>query len=98
MDAGVRVYRYKGGFLHSKLLVADDSFMTVGSTNMDFRSLENNFEINAFVYDTRAAIEAKQLFLKDLRKSSLMIPRRWRNRSAWRRVRESVLRLLSPLL
>lgn len=98
MDAGVRVYRYKGGFLHSKLLVADDSFMTIGSTNMDFRSLENNFEINAFVYDTRAAIEAKQLFLKDLRKSSLMIPRRWRNRSAWRRVRESVLRLLSPLL
>ncbi|HZK02940.1 MAG TPA: cardiolipin synthase [Bacteroidaceae bacterium] len=98
MDAGVKVYRYKGGFLHSKLLVADDSFMTVGSTNMDFRSFENNFEINAFVYDTEAATEAKQLFLEDIKKSSLMIPRKWKRRSAWKRINESVLRLLSPLL
>ena len=48
LQAGVKVYFYKAGFLHSKMLVVDDEFSTVGSTNIDFRSFEHNFEVNAF--------------------------------------------------
>ena len=50
VKAGVKVYFYKPGFLHSKLMVADDELTCIGSANMDFRSFEHNFEINAFVY------------------------------------------------
>ena len=50
MDAGVKVYLYGAGFNHSKMMVSDDLVATVGSTNVDFRSFENNFEANAFFY------------------------------------------------
>ena len=50
LKAGVKVYLYQKGFLHSKMMVSDDMLSTIGSTNMDFRSFEHNFEINAFVY------------------------------------------------
>ena len=52
MKAGVKILFYKPGFLHSKLLIIDDTLTVIGSANMDFRSFEHNFEINAFVYDT----------------------------------------------
>ena len=55
MRAGVRIYLYQKGFLHSKLMVSDDTLSTVGSTNMDFRSFEHNFEVNAFMYDPASA-------------------------------------------
>lgn len=48
MKAGVKIYLYRKGFIHSKLMVSDDEFSTIGSTNMDFRSFEHNFEANAF--------------------------------------------------
>lgn len=60
MRAGVRVYLYQKGFLHSKTLVCDDTLMSCGSTNIDFRSFERNFEVNAFVYDKEAALHMKK--------------------------------------
>ncbi|MDA3853624.1 MAG: cardiolipin synthase, partial [Bacteroidales bacterium] len=63
LKAGVRIYRYSGGFIHSKMIVADDTLTTIGSSNMDFRSFESNFEVNAFVYDTSIAKRCKQYFL-----------------------------------
>ncbi len=99
LQAGVKVYLYRGGFNHSKLLVCDDSVCTCGSTNIDFRSFENNFEANAFIYDEQTALRFKQIFLDDTRKSTFVTPRMIaRKRPFLNRLWESVVRLLSPLL
>ena len=64
-EAGVKVMLYEEGFLHSKLMVCDDSISTCGSTNLDFRSFENNFEANIFFYDEGTALRLKNIFLRD---------------------------------
>lgn len=61
LQAGIRVFTYNAGFLHSKCAVADDDWCTVGSSNMDFRSFENNFEANAFIYGKKAATSVKEI-------------------------------------
>ena len=99
VKAGVKVYLYKAGFNHSKLLVADDSMATIGSTNVDFRSFENDFEANAFFYDKKIALEVKDIFLKDQEACvSLEDVRNLTHRSFLQRLWESMVRLLSPLL
>ena len=98
MDAGVKIYLYRKGFIHSKLMVSDDNFSTVGSTNMDFRSFEHNFEANAFFYDRDTALALKEIFLADQKKCMLLSPKVWNRRSWKNKVTESVVRLLSPLL
>ena len=99
VKAGVKVYLYKAGFNHSKLLVADDSIATIGSTNVDFRSFENDFEANAFFYDKKIALKVKDIFLKDQEECvSLEDVRNLTHRSFLQRLWESMVRLLSPLL
>lgn len=99
VKAGVKVYLYKAGFNHSKLLVADDSIATIGSTNVDFRSFENDFEANAFFYDKKTALEVKEIFLKDQEECiALEDVRNLTHRSFLQRLWESIIRLLSPLL
>ncbi|MGN0191367.1 MAG: cardiolipin synthase [Candidatus Cryptobacteroides sp.] len=98
LAAGVKVYFYRKGFLHSKAIVSDDSFCTIGSTNMDIRSFELDFEVNAFIYDSRIAIRLKEEFLKDLEDSEPVDRDIWRNRPLWHKLRESCSRLFSPLL
>ena len=99
VKAGVKVYLYKAGFNHSKLLVADDSIATIGSTNVDFRSFENDFEANAFFYDKKIALNVKDIFLKDQEACvSLEDVRNLTHRSFLQRLWESIIRLLSPLL
>lgn len=99
VKAGVKVYLYKAGFNHSKLLVADDSIATIGSTNVDFRSFENDFEANAFFYDKKIALKVKDIFLKDQEESvALEDVRNLTHRSFLQRLWESIVRLLSPLL
>ena len=99
VKAGVKVYLYKAGFNHSKLLVADDSIATIGSTNVDFRSFENDFEANAFFYDKKIALEVKEIFLKDQEECvALEDVRNLTHRSFLQRLWESMVRLLSPLL
>ena len=98
VKAGVKVYLYKAGFNHSKLLVADDSIATIGSTNVDFRSFENDFEANAFFYDKKIALKVKDIFLKDQEESvALEDVRNLTHRSFLQRLWESMVRLLSPL-
>lgn len=99
MSSGVKVYLYKGGFLHSKILVCDDSISTCGSTNVDARSFENNFESNAFFYDEAMARRFKAVFLEDLSRSVPLsdIPERMRP-GFFPHLWESFTRLLSPLL
>lgn len=98
-DSGVKVYLYESGFLHSKILVCDDSLVTCGSTNVDARSFENNFESNAFFYDKDVALRFKAIFMEDLSRSVLLSARADRIRPGFfPRLWESLTRLLSPLL
>ena len=99
MEAGVKVYLYTGGFNHSKLLVSDDNLCTVGSTNVDFRSFENNFEANAFFFDEGMAQRIKQIYLNDEAQSILVDDVTYFvKRPFLQRLFESIVRLLSPLL
>ena len=97
-EAGVKVSLYEAGFLHSKLMVCDDMIATCGSTNLDFRSFENNFEANIFFYDEAIALRMKELFLKDIEQAVPLeeVPERMR-RGFFVRLWESVTRMLSPL-
>lgn len=98
MKAGVKVYLYKKGFLHSKLWVSDDTFASVGSTNLDFRSFEHNFEANIFFYDMATVVRLKEIFLADQRYALLLSRKLWNQRSFKNKVTESIVRLLAPLL
>ena len=99
VDSGVEVYLYSSGFNHSKLLVSDDSLSTCGSTNIDFRSFDNNFESNVFIYDRGMALRIKEVFMKDMencvRYEDYMRSRRL---SFTHRLWESLVRLFSPLM
>lgn len=99
VDAGVDVYLYKAGFNHSKLLVSDDSLSTCGSTNIDFRSFDNNFESNVFIYDRQMALRIKQVFTDDMaccvKYTDYM---RTRRLSFTHRLWESLVRMFSPLM
>lgn len=98
LRAGVKVYFYKKGFLHSKLMVSDDMLSTVGSTNIDFRSFEHNFEVNAFIYDMETALNLKEIFHQDQRDSVQISLKKWKTRPLYQKAIESVVRLLAPLL
>ena len=98
VKAGVKVYLYKPGFLHSKLVVSDDALTSIGSANMDFRSFEHNFEINAFVYQKEFALQMKRIFTHDMHHCERLIPSRWLKRPLKQRMAESFMRLFSPLL
>lgn len=96
--ANVKVYFYTKGFLHSKMMVVDDTLCTLGSTNIDTRSFEQNFEINAFMFDENLARQVRQIFLNDLNDSSKVEYRQWVKRPKKQKIKESFARLFSPLL
>lgn len=99
LEAGVKVRLYEKGFNHSKLLVADDQISTCGSTNIDFRSFENNFEANVFFYDRQTALRIKDIYMRDEACSiNFSEARELHHRPYLHRFVESLLRLLSPLL
>lgn len=99
MHAGVKVYLYNAGFLHSKTFVCDDYLSSVGSVNLDFRSFFYNFEVSAFVYGKRVACSLKETFLEDMKSSRLLTFNGFMSeRSFTERCLESFARLFSPLL
>jgi len=98
VKAGVKVYFYNPGFLHSKLIVVDDMVASIGSANMDFRSFEHNFEINAYVYQEDFAVQMRKLFHHDMQFCDRLVPSRWLKRPLKQRLAESFMRLFSPLL
>ena len=99
VEAGIKVNLYSAGFLHSKLMVCDDNISTCGSTNLDFRSFENNLEANAFFYGKDVALRMKQIFLNDEAQSVPLtsLPHRIRPKFMVR-LAESFIRLLAPLM
>ncbi|MFB4159453.1 cardiolipin synthase [Geomicrobium sp. JSM 1781026] len=95
---GANIWIYEKGFMHAKTIVVDEEVSSVGTTNIDPRSFKLNFEVNAVVYDTKVAKELHELFLLDMKDSSLLTEERYAERSLWIKTKESVSRLLSPIL
>ncbi len=97
-EAGVKVFLYSPGFIHSKMLVTDDTLATCGSTNIDFRSFENNFEANAFFYGSDTAKRFKNIFLANQQQSinATACPA-YRRRRFPEQLLESLARLTAPL-
>lgn len=98
LEYGIKVYLYKEGFLHAKTLVVDGKIASVGTTNLDIRSFKLNFEMNAFIYSERVATELSACFVKDMDGCELMTMEIYNNRPMFNRFRESISRLLSPIL
>ncbi len=98
LEAGVRVYSYQKGFIHSKLIMVDDVFASVGTANMDIRSFDDNFEINALVYDELLCLELKDSFLEDLGSCIEIDFEQFSRRGFRRKFIESFARIFSPLL
>ncbi|MGN0135467.1 cardiolipin synthase [Anaerotignum sp.] len=98
LEAGVKVYQYEKGFIHAKVLTIDGTVASVGSANMDIRSFDLNFEVNAFMYDEEMTKILEDDFRNDLH-SCVEITKEWYHRRRWWfRVHESIARLISPML
>ena len=98
LDAGIKVYLYHKGFTHSKLIMVDDAFSSVGTANMDIRSFDQNFEVNALIYDQQFTINMRNIFMNDIKDLECIDVNEWEQRPNWVFFRESVARLFSPLL
>jgi cardiolipin synthase len=96
--AGVKVYLYRGGYLHAKTISIDGEICSIGSANMDIRSFSINYELNAVIYDRATAREVETAFGRDLAACALFDPDEYRSRPWPLRFRDSVTRLGSPLL
>ena len=97
LRCGIRVYRYPG-FLHAKTVVLDDMAASVGSTNLDMRSFDLDYEINALVYDRAFAMACRRTFEQDQAVSRQLTPEEYRRRPLSDKIKESVLRLVTPLM
>lgn len=98
LEAGVEVYQYTKGFVHAKTIVIDDVFSTVGTANMDYRSFNINFEVNALVYNKTFARELNQVFNSDLENSIQLELNAWKKRNKRTKLTEALARLAAPLL
>lgn len=98
LRSGIKVYFYEKGMLHSKAIIIDDDFCTVGSTNFDFRSFEHNFEANMLIYSPEFNARLKEMFFRDMHDSSRIVASEWRQRPLYEKALESVMRLFSPIL
>lgn len=97
MAAGVRIYEYSRGFIHSKTFVADDTVATVGTTNLDFRSLYLSFECGTLMYRTKAVMQVKEDFLETLEQCHEITEKDCQC-GPIRRIFQDVLRLFAPLM
>ncbi|MDA3867790.1 MAG: cardiolipin synthase [Salinivirgaceae bacterium] len=98
MDAGIKMYFYNNGFIHSKVMVVDGLLSSVGTANLDYRSFSLNFEVNALIYDKNTAADITKIFNYDLTDSSLISASEWAKRKWHKKLRSSIARLFSPLL
>lgn len=97
MEAGVKIYLYRKGFNHSKFIVVDDELCTIGSANLDYRSFNDDFEVQALIYNNALTCELRDWFLKDLEDADLIRPDEWEKRSRLSKFMEPIARLLAPL-
>ena len=95
---GAKIYLYNGGFHHSKVMMVDGKFCTVGTANLNSRSLRYDYETNAFIFAPRTTQELNAMFERDKRNSTLLTPEYWKKRSAWKKFVGWFGNLLTPFL
>ena len=99
LEYGVKIYHYdRSAFLHAKTVVIDDEICSIGTANMDTRSFELNFEVNAFIYSETISKQQKDEFQKDILKSEELTLEKYKNRSRGVKIKESLSRLFSDVL
>ena len=98
LNAGAKVFIYQKGFMHAKTIVIDGKIASVGTANIDVRSFRLNFEVNAFLYDFELAKRLVDAFEEDVLHSTQMTKKLYVRRSLGIRFKESISRLLSPVL
>ena len=98
LQYGAKIYKYNKGFVHAKTMVIDNDLSIIGSANMDYRSFDLNFEVNAMVYSKNIANQLTVAFEDDLKVSEQIDKDSWINRPKYIHLWEKVVRLLSPFL
>ena len=99
MKRGAKVWLYKPGFHHSKIMMVDGLYCTVGSTNLDARSLKCDFEENAVIIDPNTTRELDEMFARDKQNSFLLTEESWNEfRTGWQKFRGWFAHLLQPFL
>lgn len=98
LNAGADIYIYQNGFMHAKTIVVDGKIASVGTANIDVRSFRLNFEVNAFIYDKKITKQLEQAFHEDIKLSTQMTKKLYAKRSIGIRFKESISRLISPVL
>ncbi len=98
LNAGVKIYLFQEGFIHSKVILSDDSVCSIGTANLDIRSLEQNFEVNALVYSKEETITMKRQFSAFQKNSKQLTLEEHSARPQIDRVKEKLARLSSPLM
>ena len=98
LEAGVKIYEYTPGFVHSKLFVSDDKVATVGTVNMDYRSFLFHFECGAWICDSSAVADVKTHFSELLSKSQEIKIDEWKKRPVINRIKEAIFHIFAPLM
>ncbi len=98
LQAGVKVYKYKKGFMHGKILLVDGIAASIGTANLDIRSFQINFEVNAFIYDKEIVERMEKDFYMDMEDSDKVILEEYLQRPLLEKIKEAAGRLMSPLL
>lgn len=98
LEAGVKIFLFQDGFLHSKVIVCDDELATVGTANLDIRSFEQNYEVNVLVYEKEFAEKLRDDFLKDCEKSIQLDYKEYLKRPKTDRLKEGMAKIFSPVL
>lgn len=99
MKRGAEIYYYEDGFHHSKVMMVDSSFCTVGSANLNSRSLKYDYEVNTFIFDRPTTNRLQYIFEADKTKSTRLTPENWKERrSVGQRMKGWFFHFLSPLI
>jgi len=98
LESGIKVYHYCKGMVHAKTMVVDGHLSSIGTSNMDYRSFEINFEINALVYHEGISEKMNQIFEDDIEHCESVSMEEWGDRSLILKIKESFSRLWAPLL
>lgn len=98
LPAGVKVYRYQGGFMHQKVLLMDDTLAGVGTANFDNRSFRLNFEITLLVSDQAFAAQVEDMLEKDMYHSRRVTREELKDKPIWFPLAMGVARLFAPVL
>ena len=98
LEAGVKIYEYTPGFIHSKLFVSDDKIATVGTVNMDYRSFVFHFECGVWICDNRTVLDIKEEFQKTVALSQEIKTEDWKKRPISMRIKQSILHIFAPFM